>query len=258
MRGITLVMEETFSVTPGNLKILQESILENGSGKVKFKVPLQDAETVNGNRRFYSRETCNSIVESLKPMAKNRCLFQEIDHPMISSNDQDSIKKRAVVVELKNCGSMISDIYMDGNNVMGIIETLSGFRGPDLADLILKDKANIGFSLRAFSRVEPHPRLENVMEVKNPIKSITYDTVTNPSHKNSRMVQFTTESAQFRELLNSSDEDELNIIHECESILSTDNLYNPNTSKQVIAQYLNELVREAYDELRTITFKVGK
>lgn len=132
--GITMVMEETFMASPNTLKILQESKTDDGVDKVKFKVPLQDAEIVNGNRRFYSKNTCNNIVEALKPMAKNRCLFQEIDHPMIGSNDQDSIKKRAIVVELKNCGSLVSDIYMEGNNVYGIVETLSGFRGPDLRD----------------------------------------------------------------------------------------------------------------------------
>ena len=99
---------------------------------------------------------------------------------MINSNEQEAIKKRAVVVELKNCGSLVSDIFMEGNEVYGIVETLSGFRGPDLRDLIVKDKANIGFSLRMFSRVEPHATLEGVMEVKTPLKPITYDVVTNP------------------------------------------------------------------------------
>jgi hypothetical protein len=175
---------------------------------------------------------------------------------MTSSNDQDSIKKRAVVVELKNCGSLVSDIYMEGNNVYGIVETLSGFRGPDLRDLIVKDKANIGFSLRMFSRVEPHPRFEGVMEVKTPLRPITYDVVTNPSHKKARMVQFHTESEQLKSLMNQDSSEEL--VTEAEEILfKSDNIQNPNTSKELIAQYLNELVREAYDDLKTITFKVG-
>ena len=133
--AITMVMEETVMISSEDLQILHESKNEhNGVDKVTFKVPLQDADKVNGNRRIYSYDTCSKIVESLTPMAKNRCLFQEIDHPLIGSNDQDSIKKRAIVVELKNCGSLVSDIYMEGKNVYGIVETLSGFRGPDLRD----------------------------------------------------------------------------------------------------------------------------
>jgi hypothetical protein len=252
-QGITMVMEETLMVPSGKLQILQES--ENdGQGKIKFKVPLQDADKVNGNRRIYSSETCSKIVEGLKPMAKNRCLFQEIDHPMIGSSDQDSIKKRAIVVELKNCGSMISDIFMEDGKVMGIVETLSGFRGPDLHDLITKDKANIGFSLRMFSRIEPHPRFEGIMEVKTPLRPITYDTVTNPSHKVARMVQFSTESDSLRSLMNHGDDE---LVTESEEILSMDNIKHPNSSREMIALYLNELVREAYDDLKTITFKVG-
>ncbi|MBC8427581.1 MAG: hypothetical protein H8D97_01680 [Proteobacteria bacterium] len=255
--AITMIMEETVMVSSADLQILKESKNEhNGVDKVTFKVPLQDADKVNGNRRLYSHETCSKIVEGLTPMAKNRCLFQEIDHPMINSNDQDTIKKRAIVVELKNCGSLVSDIYMEGNNVYGIIETLSGFRGPDLRDLIVKDKANIGFSLRMFSRIEPHSTMEGVMEVKMPLRPITYDIVTNPSHKNARMVQFTTESEQLKSLMHQDDE---SLVTEAQAneILLCDNIRYPNTSKEMIAQYLNELVREAYDDLRNITFKVG-
>lgn len=81
MKGITMVMEETVMVSPDNLEILQEMKSDdNSEDRVKFKVPLQDAEIVNGNRRFYSNKTCTSIVEALKPMAKNRCLFQEINN----------------------------------------------------------------------------------------------------------------------------------------------------------------------------------
>jgi hypothetical protein len=254
-KGITMVMEETVMVSPDTLQILQETKTESGIDKVKFKVPLQDAEIVNGNRRFYSKQTCENIVNGLKPMAKNRCLFQEIDHPMTGTNDQESIKKRAIVVELKNCGSLVSDIFMEGNNVYGIVETLSGFRGPDLRDLIVKDKANIGFSLRMFSRVEPHPRFEGVMEVKTPLRPITYDVVTNPSHKTARMVQFSTESETLKSLMQGDDEPTL--VTEAEEILFNDNIKHPNTSKELVAQYLNELVREAYDDLKTITFKVG-
>lgn len=252
---ITMVMEETVMVSSDTLEIINESQGANGVDKVTFKVPLQDAEKVNGNRRFYSKETCSNIVDGLKPMAKNRCLFQEVDHPMISSNEQESIKKRACVVELKNCGSLISDIFMEGNEVYGIVETLSGFRGPDLRDLIVKDKANIGFSLRMFSRIEPHPTLEGIMEVKTPLRPITYDVVTNPSHKNARVTQFTTESNQLKDLM--SYNEDMSLVTEAEEILLSDNINRPNTSKEMIAQYLNELVRERFDDLKTITFKVG-
>jgi hypothetical protein len=50
--------------------------------------------------------------------------------------------------------------------------------GPSLRDLIIKDKADIGFSLRMFSRVQDHPKMTGVMEVVGPVKTVTYDVVT--------------------------------------------------------------------------------
>ncbi len=106
-----------------------------------------------------------------------------------------------------------------------------------------------------FSRVQPHPRFEGVMEVLSPLRPITYDIVSNPSHKVARMVSFQTESETLKSLMNQNEDQEL--VTEAEGILFNDNIKYPNTSKELIAQYLNELVREAYDDLRTITFKVG-
>lgn len=252
--SITMVMEETYPIDYNSIKILEQTTNEVGTDKVIFKVPLQDAEKINGNRRYYSKTVCNNIVNMLKPIAENRCLFQEIDHPMTSDNDKDYQRRRAFTVELKNSGSLISDIYMDGNNIYGVVESLSGFRGPDLRDLILKDKANIGFSLRMFSKLEPHSSFEGVMEVKSPLQPITYDVVTNPSHKVARIVQFSTEGEQFRQLMENNEDI---LVSESNEFLELDNIKNPYKSKTIIAEYLNELVRESFDDLRNLTFKIG-
>lgn len=65
-------------------------------------------------------------------------------------------------------------------------------KGPDLANLILRDKVNIGFSLRALGAVEPMH--DGTLMVKSPILPITYDIVTNPSHANARVMEFIPES----------------------------------------------------------------
>jgi hypothetical protein len=50
-----------------------------------------------------------------------------IRHPLtVSAPQDDSFKKRAAVVEIKNCGSLIRNIYMEGKDIVGEIETLSG------------------------------------------------------------------------------------------------------------------------------------
>jgi hypothetical protein len=113
--------------------------------KVIFRTRLQTAEETNSNNRYYPKSTCMEIVNSLKDKAKGRSLFQEIDHPITASfGDDQNFKRRAAVVEIKNCGSLIRNIYMEGRDIIGEIETLSGFKGPDLANLIKEDKADIG------------------------------------------------------------------------------------------------------------------
>ncbi len=71
------------------------------------------------------------------------------------------------------------------------------------------------------------------------------------------MVSFTTESEQLKSLMYQSESETLVTEALADEILLGDNIKHPNTSKEVISQYLNELVREAYDDLRNITFKIG-
>jgi hypothetical protein len=185
------------------LKIIQESFSRDSkTQKIKFRTVLQTSNEVNGNKRWYSRDTIKEIVEGLKPKVDGRALLQEIDHPIIMGVDinSDSMKRRAVTIELKNCGGLIIDIKQDGDNLIGTIETLSGFKGPDLRNLIKEDNVNIGFSLRMFGQLKPHSIYEGVMEVVAPLRPITYDVVSNPSHKSAKIMQFVTESTTIYDL----------------------------------------------------------
>jgi len=62
----------------------------------------------------------------------------------------------------------LRNIYMDGGSVIGEIETLSGFNGPDIAQMVLLDKVNLGFSLRALGGVDTRP--DGTIDVLLPIK----------------------------------------------------------------------------------------
>lgn len=92
----------------------------------------------------------------------------------------------------KNCGALLRNIYMEGQDILGEIETLSGFLGPDIAKMVLYDKVNVGFSLRALGSVNTKP--DGTIEVLTPIKPITYDLVSNPSHSKARVLEFLPES----------------------------------------------------------------
>jgi hypothetical protein len=130
INNIHLIMEDCTVARNSQMHIIHEEKInykDSPINKVIFRTRLQTAEEVNGNNRFYPKNVCMEIVNSLREKAKGRSLFQEIDHPLtVSAPQDDSFKKRAAIVEIKNCGSLIRNIYMEGKDIVGEIETLSG------------------------------------------------------------------------------------------------------------------------------------
>ena len=126
-----IILEQCSVARPNDIYILEEQKINIGDravNKIFFRTRLQTACQTNGNNRYYTENVIHEIVDSLKGKAKNRSLFQEVDHPFVATNgkDDDSFKKRAVITELKNCGSLIRNIYTEGRDVIAEIETLSG------------------------------------------------------------------------------------------------------------------------------------
>ncbi len=68
----------------------------------------------------------------------------------------------------KSCGALLRNVYFENGQIIGEVETLSGFHGPDIAKMILYDKVNVGFSLRALGSVNTRP--DGTIEVLSPIK----------------------------------------------------------------------------------------
>lgn len=188
------LFEKTMVVPNSELEIIEETKTADGNLKVAFKSTLQESNVKNGNNRVYSNKTCNTIVEHLSNKADQRRLLCEIDHPVFcaGTDNPQRLKQRAAVVEINNCGALIRNIRQDGNLVLGELETLSSFKGPDLANLIYRDKVDIGFSLRALGSVTP--QRDGTLSVSENIIPITYDCVSNPSHCNARVMEFLPES----------------------------------------------------------------
>lgn len=66
-------------ISSKKIEVLSETTNSDGSLKVIFKARLQTADERNQNRRIYSREVCESIVNQLKDKAKSRSLLMEVD-----------------------------------------------------------------------------------------------------------------------------------------------------------------------------------
>jgi len=240
------ILEDTSVISIDQMKILEQSTDDYGNTKIAFETNLQTAEEKNQNRRRYSHEVCSSIVEQLAIKAKGGSLMMEIDHPMFVSESEQILKKRAAVVEVNNCAAKLRDIFMRGNDIIGEVETLSGFKGPDFANLIVKDKVNIGFSLRAFGGV--NVLTDGTLEVKNPIKPITYDIVSNPSHVNARIIKFLPENFNdfipdnAMSFMESVDELDLNQVMVCEG-------------GQCVMRFVDDIIRENFNNIITDKIK---
>jgi len=127
-------------------------------------------------------------------------------------------------------------------------------KGPDLANVISVDKANIGFSLRMFGRLRPSESMAGVMEVCTPLKAITYDIVSNPSHTSARIMNFLTESESDYSLLT---ENESEFITESfdELILEGSDVCLPSGCKEECDKYLMTLLQESFNNIKPFKFK---
>jgi hypothetical protein len=243
------IYEQTSVVPNSDLDILEEQRTADGSPKCVFRARLQEANVQNQNKRKYSPIVCESITSQLSPKATARNLLMEIDHPMFGAGDPMQQKRRATVVEIKNCGSLLRNLTFKNNQIIGEIETLSGFRGPDLANLILKDKVDIGFSLRALGSVEP--MTDGTLLVKSPIMPITYDVVSTPSHQNAKVMEFIPEASM-------DFQSDCQVM--CENgdltLLEAENIFI-SESNQCVSRFVEEIIQEQFSRIISgLRFKI--
>jgi hypothetical protein len=131
-------------------------------------------------------------------------------------------------------------------------------KGPDLANLIKEDKANIGFSWRGFANIKPKTS-NGIMEVATPLRAITYDVVSSPSHGSARILSFLNESQSIeniRDLLVSESNDEI-LLESMDSIIfESENYHFPDSSKEECSKYVKSLLLEHFNSLKLFSLKI--
>lgn len=239
------ICETTQIVQAQDLEIISEQKIDKGY-KIAFRTILQNVG-LNGNNRYYSHDICDLIVKQLKPKAENRALLMEVDHPLLwaDPNKEPIVKKRVHSIRIQESGALLRKIWRDGDYIMGEVETLSGFKGPDIAKLILVDKAQIGFSLRALGALKP--RGGNVLEVTVPLHAVTYDIVTNPSHNVAKIVEFLTESMDLSTLFEQQDEEPEVTVNTLEI---RGDIIRICRNNECIVGYIDDMIREIFDSLK--------
>ena len=126
---------------------------------------MQMTETRNGNGREYQHETMVREVKNYQKLVKERRALGELDHP------DDS------VINLKNASHMVTEIWMEGKNVMGKIKVLDTPSGK-----ILKELVNGGVTVGVSSRGMGSVREEAGRTiVEDDFQLICFDMVSEPS-----------------------------------------------------------------------------
>ena len=145
--------------------LIKESVEKQG--KLVIEGLMQVAGDTNGNGRIYPRQILEREVNKLKKttIAQGNA-FGELDHP-------DS-----PVVSLKNASHVITDLWWEGNNLMGRVEILNTPFG-NIAAEIIKAGYTIGISSRGTGSVTETE--DGQVIVNGDFDLVTWDLVSNPS-----------------------------------------------------------------------------
>ncbi len=132
---------------------------------------LATAEVKNGNGRYYSKELWDREIDKYKVLVDENRAMGELDHPESS------------VINLQNVSHNISDMWWDGDNVMGKIEILPTPNGNILKALV-ESGITVGVSSRGMGTLEQKGEL---MEVQDDFELLCWDFVSTPSNPDSFM-----------------------------------------------------------------------
>lgn len=148
---------------------------------------LQKANTKNANGRIYPREVLFREVSKYKTMVDERRALGELDHP-------DS-----PVVELKNVSHIVTDIYVNEDEVRGTLEILNTPPGRILRDIV-EQGVKIGISSRGIGSLQQEDG-NNI--VQDDFELIAFDAVSSPSTPGAYLVEgLTREIDRFNNLRN--------------------------------------------------------
>ena len=126
---------------------------------------MQMTETQNGNGRVYPHKTMVREVKNCQKLVQENRALGELDHP------DDS------VINLKNASHMVTEIWMDGQKVMGKMKILETPSGKILKELV-NGGVTVGVSSRGMGSVSEQ---SGQTMVEDDFQLICFDMVSEPS-----------------------------------------------------------------------------
>ena len=149
----------------------EKRFVSNGGMMLSGK--LQEADVQNGNGRIYPYRVLMREVNNYQKLVKERRALGELDHP------DDSI------INLKNASHMVTDVWMEGKNVMGKVKVLETPSGNILRGLV-NSGAQLGISSRGMGSVS---EAQGQTIVEDDFQLICFDFVSEPSTPGAYMMK---------------------------------------------------------------------
>ena len=126
---------------------------------------MQKADAVNGNGRIYPRKTLAREVDNYQKLVKENRALGELDHP------EDS------VINLRNASHMVTEVWWNGDDVMGKAKVLDTPSGQILRSLV-DSGVTLGISSRGMGSVSEG---NGQTMVEDDFQLICFDFVSEPS-----------------------------------------------------------------------------
>jgi len=163
------VLVETQRFKPKGVMLTEGKLSNRGNPMVEGI--LATAEVKNGNGRYYPRELWEREIDKYMESVKQNRALGELDHPESS------------VINLKNVSHNITEMWWDGDKVLGKIEILPTPSGNILKALI-ENNITVGVSSRGMGSLEDRG---GVLEVQDDFELLCWDFVSTPSNPGSYM-----------------------------------------------------------------------
>ena len=163
------ILVETQLFKPKGILLSEGRMSDRGNPMVEGI--LATAEVKNGNGRYYSKDLWEREINKYNVLVKENRALGELDHPESS------------IINLKNVSHNITDMWWDGDEVVGKIEILPTPSGNILKALI-ESGITVGVSSRGMGSLKP---VGEVQEVQDDFQLLCWDFVSTPSNPGSYM-----------------------------------------------------------------------
>jgi hypothetical protein len=171
-----VILREFYELCEGGFcedLLTEQEKAEVANGALYLTGVMQRAEAQNGNGRVYPREILRREVKNYTKLVRENRALGELDHP------EDS------VINLKNASHMVTDIWWDGDDVMGKVKVLNTPSGEILKSLV-SSGVKLGISSRGLGSVSEST---NGTVVEEDFQLICFDFVSEPSTQGAWMMK---------------------------------------------------------------------